>query len=78
MNGLPYCGYARFETAFVGIVKLAGKEISKEEGANRLSPSSTNFIGRFGQLYLNAKAQSVCVGGSVESCCCSIITYGFG
>jgi len=38
----------------------SGERISKEEGNNRLAPSSTSVAGRFGQLSINTQTQSVC------------------
>jgi hypothetical protein len=41
MTRLPDLGYARFITAFEGVAEAAGREISEEEGAMPLIPSST-------------------------------------
>ena len=55
-----------------------GKEISGEEGAMPLIPSSTIVAGRFGQLSMNLQTQSVCVRDDVGSRCSFIITGGCG
>jgi len=45
---------------FAHVENSAGREISKEEGANSLIPSSTSVAGRLEQLYLNTQTQTVC------------------
>jgi len=48
---------------FVHVARCsAGKQISQEEGAKSLIPSSTVLLaaGRLKQLYMNMQAQSVC------------------